>query len=66
MDEPMVRMVAEAYDETLAESLARGLSVEVAHREGLTAAAMFLASMSGIDDSTARSEVESIGLSPQN
>jgi hypothetical protein len=64
MDEPMVRMVAEAYDEALAEGFAQGRSVEIAHMEGLTAAAMFFASMAGVDDATARAEVEAIGLSP--
>ena len=66
MDEPMVRMVAEAYDETLAEALAQGRHPDVAHREGLTAAAMFFASMAGIDDASARAEVEAIGLSPHS
>jgi transcription initiation factor TFIIIB Brf1 subunit/transcription initiation factor TFIIB len=64
LDEGMVRMIAEAYDETVAEALAQGHSHETAHREGVTAAAMFLASMTGQEDATARQVVESLGLSP--
>jgi hypothetical protein len=64
MDAPMKKMVAEAYDETVAEALAAGHPPEVAHREGITAAAMFLSSISGIEDETARAEVQQLGLEP--
>ena len=64
LDEATVRMLAEAYDETVNESMGQGHPAEVAHREGITAAAMFLASMNGIDDSTAKAEVEKLGLKP--
>ena len=62
LDDSTKKMVAEAYDETLSEALARGEAEEVAHREGITAAAMFYASLAGIADSFARSEVEKLGL----
>jgi uncharacterized membrane protein len=65
MDNSTAKMVAEAYDETISESLAQGRSADIAHREGLTAAAMFLASMSGQDDAAALAEVEKLGLKPQ-
>jgi hypothetical protein len=58
----MGKMVAEAYDETVHEAIAQGRSPEIAHREGITAAAMLYASMSGIDDSIALSEVEALNL----
>jgi len=64
MDDNTAKMVAEAYDETYSESLAQGRSPDVAHREGVTAAAMFLASMTGQDDSVAIAEVERLGLAP--
>ncbi len=63
MDDTTRKMVSEAYDETAAEAVARGQPAEVAHREGLTAAAMFLSSLVGLEDGTARAEVERLGLS---
>jgi len=63
LDEGMVRMIADAYDETVSEALGRGHSADDAHREGITASAMFLASMAGIDDGDARRQVEGLGLS---
>lgn len=65
MDHGMAKMVAEAYDETVAEALAQGHSMEIAHKEGTTAAAMFLSSLTGVEDQAARAEVEALGLSPQ-
>ncbi len=58
----MRKMIAEAYDETVAEALAQGQPQAVAHREGVTAAAMFLSSMTGVEDAAARSSVESLRL----
>lgn len=60
----MARMVADAYDETVSEALSQGHPSEVAHREGVTAAAMFLASLTGTQDGAARAQVEALGLSP--
>ena len=62
MDDGIAKMVAEAYDETVSEALAQGQPPEVAHREAVTAAAMFLASLNGVDDATARAQVENLGL----
>ncbi len=64
MDDTTVKMVADAYDETISEAMAQGRTADVAHKEGVTAAAMFLASMTGIEDAAARSEVERLGLAP--
>ena len=63
MDDTTRKMVSEAYDETAAEAVARGQPFDVAHREGLTAAAMFLSSLVGLEDGAARIEVETLGLS---
>lgn len=60
------RMLAEAYDETVAEALAQGMDSTVAHREGITAAAMFLAAMSGVEDAQARVHVEKLIVMPVN
>jgi hypothetical protein len=65
MDASTREMVSQAYDETLAEAIAQGRSTDTAHKEGITAAAMFLASMQGIEDAAARAAVETLGLSPQ-
>ena len=64
MDDTMAKMVADAYDETVAEALAQGRAADVAHKEGVTAAAMFLSSMTGTEDAAARAQVEGLGLSP--
>jgi len=64
MDDAMKRMVCEAYDETVSEAMAQGHPPETAHKEGVTAASMFLASMTGIEDAAARSSVEGLGLEP--
>jgi len=64
MDDTTAKMVADAYDETVTEAMAQGHAADTAHKEGLTAASMFLASMTGIEDATARAEVEGLGLSP--
>ena len=64
MDQDTAKMVAEAYDETVSEALAQGHSPETAHKEGITAAAMFLASLTGVEDAAARVQVEGLGLGP--
>lgn len=64
MDDSTRDMIAQAYDETVAEALAQGQGAETAHREGITAASMFLASMNGIEDAAARAAVEAMGLTP--
>lgn len=64
MGDENTEMAKEAYDETIEESLGRGLSTEKAHAEGLTAAAMLLSAMTGIEDAAARAQVEAMGFSP--
>ena len=64
IDDDTARMLAEAYDETVAEAFGQGRSPEDAHREGITAASMFLAAIKGMEDQTARAEVERLGLKP--
>lgn len=64
MDSGTRDMIAQAYDETVAEALSQGHAADQAHREGITAASMFLAAMNGLEDAAARSAVESLGLSP--
>ena len=64
MDDSIRLMVSEAYDETIHESFAQGRSPEVAHREGIVAAAMFLSSLTGLEDAEARQEIERLGLKP--
>ena len=64
MDDSMKRMVAEAYDETVSEAMAQGHPPETAHKEAITAAAMFLSSMTGVEDAAARASVEGLGLEP--
>ncbi|MGE5518174.1 MAG: hypothetical protein ACM31D_20415 [Bacteroidota bacterium] len=58
-------MVLTAYDETCQDARAQGHGEAVAHREGLTAAAMCLSAMTGIEDSVARAEVERLDLAKQ-
>lgn len=64
MDDATSKIIAEAYDETVSEAMALGHPPEQAHKEGVTAAAMFFASMSGVEDAAARAAVEKLGLSP--
>ena len=64
MEESTKLMLAEAYDETIAESFAQGRSPDVAHKEAVVAAAMFLSSLTGLEDAVARAEVEKLGLKP--
>jgi hypothetical protein len=64
MDMNSSLMISDAYDETVSEALAQGFAKDVAHKEGITAAAMFLASMTGLEDDEALQEVISLGLKP--
>lgn len=65
MDAATYEMVLTAYDETCQDARAQGQAEAVAHREGITAAAMCLAAMTGIEDAAARAEVESLDLAKQ-
>ncbi len=58
-------MIEEAYFETVTEALARNESLLTAHKEGVTAAAMLLAAITGLDDEDAKKEVIALELRPQ-
>ena len=65
MDAALNEMVLTAYDETYHEALDRGFSAAEAHAEGITAASMCLAAMTGIEDAAARAKVISMSLEKQ-
>lgn len=65
MDAATFEMVLTAYDETVRDARGQGQGEDVAHREGITAAAMCLAAMTGIEDSAARAKVEGLDLAKQ-
>ncbi len=50
--------IVSIYNETVEEAGQRGISGDTAHQEGVTAAAMLLASMDGLEDAEAREKVE--------
>jgi hypothetical protein len=60
MDAATLEMVLTAYDETVQDAAGSGRTDAVAHAEGLTAAAMLLAAVTGVEDAAARAEVEKI------
>ena len=60
MDAATLEMVLTAYDETVQDAVAGGRSDDTAHCEGLTAAAMLLAAVTGVEDAAARAEVERV------
>lgn len=60
MDASTLEMVLTAYDETVQDALAAGHADGVAHSEGLTAASMLLAAVTGVEDSAARAEIEAL------
>ncbi len=62
MDASVFQMLLTAYDETCQDSLAQGHDEATAHKEALTAAAMCLAAMTGVEDGAARAEVEAMNL----
>jgi len=64
MDDSSKLMLMDAYDETVRDAIAAGHSSDIAHKEGITAAAMFLSSMTGLEDNAARNQVEGLGLKP--
>lgn len=60
MDAATLEMVLTAYDETFQDAIGQGRMEEMAHHEGVTAAAMLLAAVTGIEDAAALSEVGKI------
>ncbi|MDO8605529.1 MAG: hypothetical protein Q7R40_03240 [Phaeospirillum sp.] len=63
MDAATLEMVLTAYDETVQDAVAGGNSDAVAHAEGLTAAAMLFAAVTGVEDAAAHAAVE--GINPR-
>jgi len=50
--------IKEAYQEAVNE--ATGVDAGTAHQEGITAAAMMVSAMDGLEDADARSQVEAV------
>lgn len=64
MDSVIKDMLEGAYFETVDEALARSLSKLEAHKEAVTAAAMLLSAMEGLEDDAAKSAVVALNLRP--
>lgn len=64
IDPSIQAMVEECYYETVAEAMDAGHSKLVAHKEGVTGAAMLLSSMSEMEDEDAKSAVVALNLRP--
>ncbi len=64
MDSVTKDMLEGAYFETIEEALERSLSKLEAHKEAVTAAAMLLAAMEGLEDEEAKGMVVSLNLRP--
>ncbi|MEH6403011.1 MAG: hypothetical protein V7750_06525 [Sneathiella sp.] len=64
IDPSLEEMVKECYFETVSEAMDAGHSQMVAHKEGVTGASMLLASMTSMEDETAKEAVVSLNLRP--
>ena len=64
MDDSTIAMLEESYIETVQEALAAGHSKLEAHKEGVVAAAMLLASLNGAEDDAARAAVAALNFRP--
>lgn len=62
VDATTLEMVLTAYDETFHDALGQGRAEDMAHREGVTAAAMLLAAVTGVEDASALAEVGKINF----
>lgn len=62
MDSTTKEMVLTAYDDTYADACAQGHDHDTAHKEGVTAAAMCLAAVAGVQDDEARKQVIALNL----
>lgn len=62
MDAATFEMLLTAYDETCQDARAQGNSEAMAHKEGITAAAMCLSAMTGVEDAAALAQVEALDL----
>lgn len=65
MDDATKAMLEESYVETVQEALNSGHSAMDAHKEGVVAAAMLLASLTGAEDDDARAQVASLKFRPE-
>ena len=65
MDSSTQHLLEDSYMETVEEALGAGQSEDTAHQEGVTAAAMMLASMEGIEDAMARETVDGMAFHPR-
>jgi len=64
MDSSTQHMLEDSYMETVEEALGAGHNEDTAHTEGVTAAAMMLAAMEGMEDAMARAEVDTMSFHP--
>ncbi len=64
MDSSTQHMLEDSYIETVEEALGAGHNEDTAHLEGVTAAAMMLAAMEGLEDASARAEVDNMSFHP--
>ena len=62
VDAATLEMVLTAYDETFQDAVGQGRMEDQAHREGVTAAAMLLAAVTGVEDAAALAEVGKINF----
>lgn len=58
-------LVENTYSATVEETISRGGSLMDAHKEGVVAASMLLAAITGIEDELAKKEVVALNLRPQ-
>ncbi len=53
-------MLADAYEDAYLEAIARGSSLELAHREGVAAVSLFLVSLTGFEDAGLRIGIDTL------
>lgn len=64
IDNSTIKMIEECYFETVTEALDAGHSNLIAHKEGVTGASMLLASLTSMEDETAKHTIVSMNLRP--
>ncbi len=64
MDSMLKGMVEECYFETIVEAINAGHSKLVAHKEGVTGAAMLLSSMNNMEHEEAKQAIVAMNLRP--
>ena len=60
MDAAILEMVLTAFEETHNDALSQGHDGSIAVKEAMTAAAMCLSAVTGIEDAAARAQVEAL------